>query len=347
MKYRTSLGFRTLLLGCVLAAFTPAEARDKTDIITLNNGDRFHGEIKSLEYGKLSVGTDAMGTVGVEWTKVAKIESTYGFDVETNSGGRFYGKLNQAEDTKKLVVSNVTGSTSLDPMNVTRISAIEDSFWERINGSLSFGYNFTKSSDVQVLSTHFDAAYRAMTVAMSLKVDISSTTTPEEGTQDRSKAAFNYQWLRPHKNFWMAVTSLERNEELGIEGRLQAGGGFGHYFHQSVTSEVAGLVGLVVNQEWVTGDEKSDQTIEGLIGGEWRIFKFDDPETSLTSSIALYPSISQSGRYRGNYDVSLRQEIIDDFFFELSLYYDYDSRPPGEDPVKDDYGITTSLGYSF
>jgi hypothetical protein len=32
---------------------------------------------------------------------------------------------------------------------------------------------------------------------------------------------------------------------------------------------------------------------------------------------------------------------------KLSIYYDYDSKPPGEDPVKYDYGIVTSLGYSF
>ncbi len=62
---------------------------------------------------------------------------------------------------------------------------------------------------------------------------------------------------------------------------------------------------------------------------------------------AYYPSITESDRYRAALDVTLRRELIEDFFIDFSLYYDYDSQPPGDDPVKDDYGIVTSLGYSF
>lgn len=46
-------------------------------------------------------------------------------------------------------------------------------------------------------------------------------------------------------------------------------------------------------------------------------------------------------------DVTLRRELIEDFFVDLSVYYDYDGQPPGDDPVKDDYGVVTSVGYSF
>jgi hypothetical protein len=97
----------------------------------------------------------------------------------------------------------------------------------------------------------------------------------------------------------------------------------------------------------VTGEESGQQSMEGVIGVSWRVFRFSDPETTLTSSAVYYPSITESNRYRGSADVSLRQEIIEDFYIDLSVYYDYDSQPPGEDPVKDDFGIVTSIGYSF
>jgi hypothetical protein len=38
---------------------------------------------------------------------------------------------------------------------------------------------------------------------------------------------------------------------------------------------------------------------------------------------------------------------VDDLYFELKFYGSYDSRPPSEDTEKSDYGVVTSLGYSF
>ena len=87
-------------------------------------------------------------------------------------------------------------------------------------------------------------------------------------------------------------------------------------------------------------------SLEAVLGAQWRIFRFSDPEISLSSSAYLYPSITESGRYRGNLDISLRREIINDLFFDISLYESYDSDPPAEGNTTD-YGIVTSLGYKF
>jgi hypothetical protein len=38
---------------------------------------------------------------------------------------------------------------------------------------------------------------------------------------------------------------------------------------------------------------------------------------------------------------------VDDLYFELKLYGSYDSQPPSEGTEKSDYGLVTSLGYSF
>ena len=42
-----------------------------------------------------------------------------------------------------------------------------------------------------------------------------------------------------------------------------------------------------------------------------------------------------------------RQEIVEDFFFDLSLYFTYDSDPPEGALSTNDYGLVTSFGYSF
>ncbi|HSD74643.1 MAG TPA: DUF481 domain-containing protein [Steroidobacteraceae bacterium] len=324
----------------------PAEARDKTDVITMHNGDRITGEIIRLQYGQLQLSTDDMGTVYIEWNAIAGIDSNYFFDVEQIGGERYSGVLGSTPDGT-VTVSSPGGTGQIDHERVTRIAKLESGFWSRIDGSFSAGYSFSKSSDVTVISGGFDATYRAEDIAASLNIDVNSTTSPDQGTQDRDKIAFAYQWLRESRNYWAGLASLERNEELGIESRLQLGGGFGRYVRQTPYSEVTAFAGATFTKEWVTGAENGQESGEGVLGGSWRIFRLNTPKTTLTSQLVLYPSITESGRYRGAADVSLRKEIIKDFFLELSFYYDYDSQPPGEATAKDDYSITTSLGYTF
>jgi putative salt-induced outer membrane protein YdiY len=328
-------------------AWQPAQARDKTDVITLRNGDRVTGEIIQLEYGQLQLSTDDMGTIYIEWDAIAGIDSNYFFDVEQIGGERYSGVLGSTPGGNQVTVSAPGGSGTLDHESVTRISKLESGFWSRIDGSFSAGYSFSKSSDVTVISSGFDATYRGEDIAAALNIDVNSTTSPEQGQQDRDKIAFAYQWLRENRNYWAGLATIERNEELGIDARTQLGGGFGRYIHQTSHSEVTGFVGATYTREWVTGDEDGQDSAEGVLGGTWRIYRLNTPKTTLTSQIVLYPSLTENDRYRGTADVSLRKEIIKDFFFELSFYYDYDSQPPGEATAKDDYSITTSLGYTF
>jgi hypothetical protein len=325
----------------------PAAARDKTDVITLKNGDRVTGEIKSLQYGQLELSTDDMGTINIEWEAIASIDSNYVFDVEEIGGERYSGMLGtQPDGTVTIALPGGTGKM-IDHERVTRIDQLESSFWSRINGSFTAGYSYSKSSDVTVVSGGFDATYRSEDFAASLNVDVNSTTSPEQGQQDRDKIAVGYQWDRENSNYLLGFSSLERNEELGIEARLQLGGGFGRYVRQTSHSELTAFAGATYTQEWVTGTEHGQESAEGVLGGSWRIYRLNTPKTSLTSQLLFYPSITESGRYRGTADVSLRKEIIKDFFLELSFYYDYDSQPPGDATAKDDYSITTSLGYTF
>jgi hypothetical protein len=76
-------------------------------------------------------------------------------------------------------------------------------------------------------------------------------------------------------------------------------------------------------------------------------FRFQDPEANLDASLFLLPSLTESGRVRSEAKLRSRYEIIDDLFFEVSLYGSYDTDADATADSKSDYGVTTSLGYSF
>src|SRR3990172_5687865 len=75
----------------------PLLARPKTDVVVLDNGDRMTCEIKKLERGKLTVKTDASGTITVKWTRVLGIRTEFPFQLELQSGERHLGPIEPVE----------------------------------------------------------------------------------------------------------------------------------------------------------------------------------------------------------------------------------------------------------
>jgi hypothetical protein len=345
-----SASARSLALAASLiaAGAVCAEEREKVDVVVVFTGDRLTGEIKSLAYGRLALETDYMGTVQIEWPDVVRVESPQEFMIEDTGGNLLYGRIASDPESGYLAIAGgdrVTRRVSMP--NVARMWQSELRFLDRVHGSFSLGFDYTKSSDITVLSGSFDTNYRGPKTSWNFGVDLNSTRDPAQGTIDRDSIEYGYRWLRPGGQFWAGLTSLERNEETGIEARLLLGGGYGRYFLQRSNTEVAALAGLAATREWATGDTDDQTSLEGLLGVDWRIFDFASPKTNLTAKAVLYPSLTESGRYRTDASISLRREIVSDFYLDLSLYQSYDSDPPDELAEKSDYGVVTSLGYSF
>ena len=98
------------------------------------------------------------------------------------------------------------------------------------------------------------------------------------------------------------------------------------------------------------------ETYEG-IDGKWnleavgvarhRFFRFAEPERNLDTTFSIYPSVSNLGRYRTDFRSTFKLEFFSDLFWALEVYHTYDSDPPQENSEQKDYGIVTSLGWSY
>ena len=83
------------VLAFVVVTSAPAWAQ-RTDVVTLANGDRNTGEIVELDRGRLKFETDDAGTISFEWDKIARVEAARQFEVTTSDGRRFLGSLDGA-----------------------------------------------------------------------------------------------------------------------------------------------------------------------------------------------------------------------------------------------------------
>ena len=92
------MNIRAISCGFILLFSSPLFARQKTDVIVMKNGDRLTCEIKALSGGVLSVKLDYVeDTIGVQWSRVARLESNQLFLVQTEGGTVYTGRLSTAE----------------------------------------------------------------------------------------------------------------------------------------------------------------------------------------------------------------------------------------------------------
>ena len=347
--WRTRAAAGLLALLASMLASLPARAydRDKSDVVVLRNGNYLTGDILSLEYGTLTLKTDQMGTLHIEWPAVRSISSKFAFAVERTGGLKSYGVISTSDDGASLMVA-AEGTTTKIPMeNIERLARYSRSFWNRINGNLAVGFTYTKANETSVGSINLNTFYRSTAVDGTLTFSSNASKTAEGDNTYRGILSSTVIFLRQSRNFWGLVGSLERDQELGINARLVGGAVLGRRFVEMSFMELTGVAGVVVAQESITSNPEQQTSLEAVLGVSWRIFKFSDPETSLTLGLSLYPSLTESNRYRGNGNLSLTHEFGGDFTLGLTGYWSADTHPPDPTAEKSDYGLTFNLGYSF
>jgi putative salt-induced outer membrane protein YdiY len=349
----TSKGW-ALRIALLLAWGGSAVAGPKTDVIHLRNGDRLTCEIKNLERGRLKVSTDSMSTVYIEWKDIATVSSAALYVVELQDGSRLEGTLAETEVEGELHLTGkdrLTGADrdqTLEMANVVWLDPLklDEMIIKRWDGSVSAGFDATKANSDTSLSASFDARRRAEDFLLNFSGSVYSRS--QDGSEDSLRADFAsvYRRLLEDRWYWAALGSLERNDELNINLRTLVGTGYGRFLVQTGRTLWSFTGGLAVVNEQLAGDEEAETSVEGFFNTDYEFFTYDTPKTTLTTSLTLYPSLTQSGRVRGQLDFGLRRELVTDLFIELSVYDSYDSKPP-DDGETNDYGIVTSLGYTF
>ena len=230
---------------------------------------------------------------------------------------------------------------------MVRITPIEteESFWSRLEGSFSFGIQTQKSSGVTTSNLSADVGYRARAYLVGLRLTSSTTAQPNEPDTARQALNTNYQRFRQDRWFTDWFTGWERNDELGIAARASAGGALGRYLIQNNKSQLSVTAGLQGARTSFTGEDESTTEAEGRIEIRYQ-HRSLVPEGSFTFTSKIYPLLADLNQYRAESDLSLRREVWEDLFWDLTIGFSYLSDPPS-DAVSTDYTATTSIGYSF
>lgn len=334
-----------LILVCLL--FAGIAHAEKTDVVKLVNGNEITGELKSLDFGVLTYSTDSMGTVKIDWEDVVAITSKQSLQVEITDGSRFFGQFVQNGADRQLTVLSDGDKVSLATEEVVRFTPIdrEDRFLERLEGSMSLGFQAQKSSEVNTSYVATDVSYRTQRYLVGVRLNSTVTDQPSEETTASQSFYINYQRLHPNRWFADWIAGWERNDEQGIAARLAGGAAWGRYVVQTNRNEFSLAAGAQLARERYYGEDPSDTVVEGRFEIRY-LHRNIAPDTSFNITSTYYPLLDDFSDYRAESDLTFRREFIEDVYLDLGFNYSYQSNPPSGG-ANSDYSVTTSLSYDF
>jgi hypothetical protein len=338
------------LLPLTLLLFQSALAvSDKvfTDFIYLTNGDRITGDIKELDRGKLRVKTATMDTVYLTWVDVAHIESPKYLRIFVTDGTYRYGTLRKTDTPDAIGVVEKSGLVEVrnDSVSAIRPLRVDQAFWRRLEGDARGGFDYKKGSDLLNINIASNIRLREEKYEIGFGFELNQVSRTENSDSSRSELGGDYTRFRKNRWFWRSSLALESNDELGIDLRTIGAATIGRYLMQTSTKRFEINAGLAASHEERIASEDVD-SLEGVVRSSFDIFILNVPVTRLSASINVYPGITERQRLRVNTDVTLRNEIVRDLFWDLQFYSTYDNQPP-EGAQSRDYGIITSLGVTF
>jgi Protein of unknown function, DUF481 len=342
-----------MLLAAVAAAFPSSARAAKTDLLTLQNGDRITGEVKWLTRGKLDYSTDDAGRLAIEWVKVARLTSPSSFEVETTSGAKYVGRLVASGRDGVIVVGGEVLDTLVIP-EVVAINVLNASFMKRVRAYLDLGLTFAKANQATTFTTEGEAAYRGDTIGSTFAFNSYAQGQESAPTATRNSVSARLIRFLPKRWSLHALGQTEQNDELNLDFRLTGAAAVGRAVSRSNSSELGGGVGLAVTRERftpalsdTTGEAETGTNLEALLFATWDAFRFDSPTLDFGTSLYLYPSLSNTGRVRGEATLRLKYELISDFDIGISATDTFDSDPPEETATTNDFIMSFTIGWSY
>ena len=333
------------VVAIVVAVPCVARAAD-TDTVVLRNGDRLSGEVKSLDKGLLTLSTISMSTIYVEWDKVAQLTAIGAFDFELADGRRYVARLTAAPSGKLGLVLENGQNVVLDVYSVVRMRPLKDVWWRRLNGDISLGASYTQSSGIGQGTLSSNVRFRRPAFEVSTSFDETVSVENKQVNSSRTSFRGSYLQLLPDRWFLPGIGRLERNPDLGYNLRTSLGGGVGRYLVQSIRGSL-GVGGGVGYSRELPVDGDGFNSVEAFIAATGSFYRYDSPKTNLTVSAVGFPSLTEGGRFRFDLNSSLTHELIRDFTVGLTIYDSYDNRPHGEGALKNDVGLSLTLGWTF
>ena len=317
----------------------------KSDTLLLRNGDLLTGEFRELERGIVSYKTDAMSTINVKWSRVLTAKTDKEFEIHLSTGERWIGSL-APTDPGFVTIRAVSDTFDTAMGRIVEMQRLKSSFWNRLDGSLDLGFDFTQQNKKVDINVRGDVEYVANRNRFNLRFTESVSRQDSASDITRSEIALGFTREMPNVWFLGFFASAEQNSQLSLDLRGTLGAGPGAYLVWTSRLSLATALALQFTRERFTGEETRTTVPLGLLT-DFQFFNWSGLSTDVSARLTIQPVLNNSGRWQITLYANLRQEVLSNFYLTVGVNEVFDSEPPAVDANRNDLSITTSLGWTF
>ncbi|MEW5978867.1 MAG: DUF481 domain-containing protein [Acidobacteriota bacterium] len=360
MTHRRNLRFDLILSFSLLLALGLHSTKLQADQITLKNGDRLTGSL--IKSDKKTLTLKFFGKpITVPWTEIESIGSEVPIHLLLRDGQAIKGQVSTEADQIRVRTEDAgTVLTNKDSIQEIRSEAEQVAYLREIerlrnpglldlwSGYLDTGLATTQgNTDTVTLNLGLNAARTTKTDKTSVYLTslyaTNSTTGISLTTANAIRGGLRYDANVNDRTFGFGFTDLEFDEFQDLDLRFVVGGGLGRHLLKSSKTNLTVFGGGSMNKEFFSTDLQRTRG-EVLFGEE--ISHKISTITSLQQKFVVYPSLSNGGSYRLNWDSSAVTKLNSWLSWQVTLSDRFLSDPiPGN--KKNDLLITTGFRVTF
>lgn len=329
-----------LLLAVVISYAQP-------DSLIYKSGNYMVGEVKGMDRGVITVETSFSDSdFKIEWDKIKEIYTDTYFLITLSNGNRYNGHLGMSESGKVAIETDEGKIVEADFNEIVFLDAIDQGFWSQLYASVDIGFDLTKANNFRQISMRSNVGYTAK--RWNLDGYFNTLNSKQDSIADinRTEGGISYRYFLPKD--WYPIVSLDflSNTEQKLQLRTTAKLGMGKYAIHTNRTYWGFTAGANYNNENYSDDTPDRKSWEGFLGTELNLFDIGD--LNLFSKLTAYPSFTEAGRWRADFNFDARYEMPfdDDFYIKLALTFNYDNQPI-EGATDFDYVFHTGFGWSW
>ena len=351
-----------LLLCLAVSAFA--------DQITLKNGDHLTGTIEKSDGKALVIKTDYAGEVTVKFDAIQSIDSTGDLNVSLSDGKNVVGPVSTSGENV-VVATKSSGPVQAPKASITTLrspaeeaayqKSLYPGFREGWNGGLNVGFALTRgNSQTKNLNIAFHAVRKGFRDKLILNTNSiyasnDLATANPHTTANAIGGGARYDHDVTPRVFGFVNGDFYHDSLQNLDLRSLFGGGLGLHAIKSDATMLDLLAGVNYTHEsysafFNTSDPPVlvpavSRSLAGLTLGDEFMHKVGK-STVLTQHLYFYPDLTNTGEYRGTFNLGLVTKINKWLGWQNSFGDIYVSNPP-TGKKKNDVLFSTGLNFSF
>ncbi len=332
-----------LIVG-LLFFLIPLVTFGQNDSIWMKNKDVLVGELKTLSKSVITYETPYSDKdFKIDFNEVSRFSTQNLFIVNLTDNSRHTGTIKSVGPGKLQIWYATTLIREIDIQDIVFLSEIDKKFWKRFTGAVDIGFNLTKTNNSVQLTSAGNLKYSSDNYQSTFSFN--TLVSNQDNTERIERNELGIMGRKFLKKWYIeADLNYLSSTELGIKSRINPGLGAGRTLITTNKLYWAAGGGLNYNIEEYFDATQNKESVEAKLLTQFEMFNFSD--LSVFTKVAGYPSLSEKGRFRLDYNLTFKYDLPFDFYIKLDFTLNYDNQPSVTGNGTD-YVLTSGFGWEL